>query len=173
MVEARQKTHTISLLVDNETGVLARIVGMFSARGYNIESLNVATVDHAQKLSRITLTVRGTLRIIEQIKAQLGRIIPVHQIKDLTIECPSLEREIALIKIIGDEDTRNNALEIAEDFGAIPIDVKHKAVIFELVGKFTKLEEFITLMRPLGLVEIARTGVVSMEKGPGTLEQLI
>ena len=161
--------HTIAIIVDDETGVLARIVGMFAARGYNIESLNVAPVDDEKKLSRITVVTKGSATIIEQIKAQLGRIVPTHTIKDLTVECASLEREIALIKIVGDEKMRNNALEIAEDFRAVPIDVKDTAVIFEMVGKCTKVEEFIELMRPLGLVEIARTGVLAMEKGLGTM----
>ncbi len=163
--------HTISILVDNEPGVLARIIGMFSARGYNIESLNASTVtnENELELSRITLVTKGASNIIEQIKSQLGRIVPVHTVTDLTVQSPVLEREIALVKIAGDENVRNHALEIAEDFHAIPVDLKDGAIIFEVTGKFIKIEEFIKLMKPFGLLEIARTGVVALEKGRGTI----
>ncbi|MGD9637973.1 MAG: acetolactate synthase small subunit [Alphaproteobacteria bacterium] len=160
---------TLSLLVDSEAGVLARVVGMFSARGYNIESLNVTEIDANEKLARITIVTKGSPMILEQIKAQLSRIITVYLVKDLTVDCQSVERELAFVKIRGREATRNKSLEVAENFQARPIDLKEKAIIFEIVGTSEKIDRFIEEMTPLGVIEIGRTGPLAMEEGPRTL----
>src|SRR5881392_2993325 len=150
--------HTVAVLVDNEPGVLARVVGLFSGRGYNIESLTVAEVDRANRLSRITIVTSGTRMIIEQIKAQLSRLVPVHKVHDLTDEGPFVEREMALIKIVGKGETRIESLRLADIFRASVVDSTTESFVFELTGSSEKLNAFITLMEPLGLVEISRTG---------------
>ena len=157
--------HTISVLVDNEAGVLARVIGLFSGRGYNIESLTVAEVEAAKRLSRITVVTSGTPMIIEQIKAQLDRLVPVHKIADLTLEGPSVERELALVKVRGSGNKRVEALRIADIFRARAIDSTNSSFIFEISGSTEKLNAFIRLMEPLGLVEISRTGVVAIARG--------
>jgi acetolactate synthase-1/3 small subunit len=157
--------HTISVLVDNEAGVLARVIGLFSGRGYNIESLTVAEVETEQRLSRITVVTSGTPMIIEQIKAQLDRLVPVHKIADLTVEGPSVERELALVKVRGTGNKRVEALRIAGIFRARAIDSTNNSFIFEVSGSTEKLDAFIRLMQPLGLVEISRTGVVAIARG--------
>jgi acetolactate synthase-1/3 small subunit len=157
--------HTISVLVDNEAGVLARVIGLFSGRGYNIESLTVAEVETEQRLSRITVVTSGTPMIIEQIKAQLDRLVPVHKIADLTVEGPSVERELALVKVRGTGNKRVEALRIAGIFRARAIDSTNNSFIFEVSGSTEKLNAFIRLMQPLGLVEISRTGVVAIARG--------
>lgn len=158
-------THTISVLVDNESGVLARVIGLFSGRGYNIESLTVAEVDTREKLSRITLVTSGTAMVIEQIKAQLGRLVPVHRVHDLTVEGPHVSRELALIKVVGTGEKRVEALRIAGIFRANVVDSSTESFVFEIVGKTDKLNAFIDLMEPLGLVDVARTGVASIARG--------
>jgi acetolactate synthase-1/3 small subunit len=157
--------HTIGVLVDNEPGVLARVVGLFSGRGYNIESLTVAEVNAEANLSRITIVTSGTLQVIEQIKAQLGRLVPVHNVKDLTLEGPHVERELALIKVRGLAEKRAEALQIATIFRARPVDTTGESFVFEIVGDTDKVDAFINLMEPLGLVDVARTGVVAMARG--------
>ena len=157
--------HTISVLVDNEAGVLARVIGLFSGRGYNIESLTVAEVEAAKRLSRITVVTSGTPMIIEQIKAQLERLVPVHTIADLTVEGPSVERELALVKVSGTGNKRVEALRIADIFRARAIDSTNSSFVFEISGSTEKLNAFIRLMEPLGLVEISRTGVVAIARG--------
>ena len=157
--------HTLAVLVDNEAGVLARVIGLFSGRGYNIESLTVAEVDHTGKRSRITIVTRGTPQVIEQIKAQLGRIIPVHKVNDLTVEGPSVERELALIKVEGEGDHRVEALRLADIFRAKVVDSTLNSFVFELTGTPDKIDAFAELMRPLGLVELARTGVAALSRG--------
>jgi acetolactate synthase-1/3 small subunit len=150
----RPEKHTLSVLVDNEPGVLARVIGLFSGRGYNIESLTVSETEHEQHLSRITIVTSGTAHVLEQIKNQLERIVPVHRVVDLTVRAEELdigaplERELALIKVSGTGDANT------EHF------------IFELTGKSTKIDQFIAIMKPLGLVEICRTGVAAMNRGP-------
>ena len=158
--------HTIAILVDNEPGVLARVIGLFSGRGYNIESLTVAEVDPDINVSRITIVTSGTPMIIEQIKAQLGRLVPVHKVSDLTIEGPHVEREMALIKVRGSGEHRVEALRIADIFRARVVDSTNESVVFEIVGKPTKLDAFVNLMGPLGRVDVARTGVVAIARGP-------
>ncbi|MBB43444.1 MAG: acetolactate synthase small subunit [Rhodospirillaceae bacterium] len=158
--------HTIAVLVDNEAGVLARVIGLFSGRGYNIESLTVAEVDVQEGLSRICVVTSGTPMVIEQIKAQLDRLVPVHKISDLTAEGESVERELALIKVKGKGNKRVEALRIADIFRARAIDSTNNSFIFEISGKPDKIDAFINLMQPLGLNEITRTGVVAIARGP-------
>ncbi|MBP2303248.1 acetolactate synthase small subunit [Azospirillum picis] len=158
--------HTIAVLVDNEPGVLARVIGLFSGRGYNIESLTVAEVNNADHLSRITLVTSGTRMIIEQIKAQLGRLVPVHRVHDLTDEGPAVERELALVKVAGTGDKRIEALRLADIFKAKVVDATLTSFVFELTGTTEQVDDFVGLMGQLGLVEASRTGVVAMSKGP-------
>ena len=164
-MEATER-HTISVLVDNEAGVLARVIGLFSGRGYNIESLTVAEVDMATHLSRITIVTSGTPMIIEQIKAQLGRLVPVHKVSDLTNEGPHLERELALVKVNSTGDKRIESLRIADIFRARVVDSTLESFVFEMTGSPEKLNAFINLMQPLGLVDVSRTGVVAIARGP-------
>lgn len=159
--------HTIAVLVDNEPGVLARVIGLFSGRGYNIESLTVAEVNNADHLSRITLVTSGTRMVVEQIKAQLDRLVPVHRVKDLTDEGPSVERELALVKVAGRGEQRIEALRLADIFKAKVVDATLSSFIFELTGTPAEVDDFVGLMAQLGLVEASRTGVVAMSKGPG------
>ena len=161
----QKERHTLAALVDNEPGVLARVIGLFSARGYNIESLTVAEVDHTGHLSRITIVTTGTPQVIEQIKAQLGRIVPVHDVHDLTVEGDVVERELALIKVEGEGDKRIEALRLAEIFRANVVDSTLTSFVFEMTGAPDKIDAFADLMRPLGLVEVARTGVAALARG--------
>jgi len=163
------RTHTIAVLVDNEAGVLARVIGLFSGRGYNIESLTVAEVDAAERLSRITLVTSGTPMVIEQIKAQLGRLVPVRKVLDLTVEGPSVNRELALIKVAGTGEKRVESLRIADIFRANVVDSTNESFVFEIVGKTEKLDAFIKLMEPLGLVDVSRTGVAAIARGSQAL----
>ena len=160
-----EERHTLAVLVDNEVGVLARVIGLFSGRGYNIESLTVAEVDHAGHMSRITIVTKGTPQVIEQIKAQLGRIIPVHEVHDLTVEGPSVERELAMFKVAGGGDKRVEALRLADIFRASVVDSTLTSFVFEITGAPEKIDAFADLMRPLGLVEVARTGVAALPRG--------
>jgi acetolactate synthase-1/3 small subunit len=169
VVENRTRRHTISVLVDNEAGVLARVIGLFSGRGYNIESLTVAEVDTKRGVSRITVVTSGTPMIIEQIKAQLGRLVPVHRVTDLTIEGKSVERELALIKVAGTGEPRVESLRIADVFRARVVDSTNDSFVFELTGSTDKLNAFVDLMRPLGLVDVTRTGVVATNRGPNPI----
>jgi len=158
-------THTISVLVDNEAGVLARVIGLFSGRGYNIDSLTVAEVDDGAHTSRITVVTTGTPMVIEQIKAQLGRLVPVHRVVDLTVETDSVERELALIKVSGEGEARVEALRMSEAFRARVVDATPDSFVFELTGRTEKIDAFIGLMRPLGLKEVSRTGVAAIARG--------
>ncbi len=159
------ETHTIGVLVDNEAGVLARVIGLFSGRGYNIESLTVAEVDQSEHQSRITVVTSGTPQVIEQIKAQLGRLVPVHGVSDMTVEGPHVERELALVKVAGTGDARVESLRIADIFRARVVDSTIDSFVFEITGSTSKLDTFIGLMRPLGLVDVSRTGVVAISRG--------
>ncbi len=164
MAEVIEK-HTIAILVDNEAGVLARVIGLFSGRGYNIESLTVAEVDAKRSLSRITIVTMGTPMIIEQIKAQLGRLVPVHKVSDLTDEGPYVERELALIKVAGSGEKRVESLRIADIFRARVVDSTNRSFVFEMTGSTEKIDAFIKLMGHLGLVEVSRAGVVAIARG--------
>ena len=157
--------HTIAVLVDNEAGVLARVIGLFSGRGYNIESLTVAEVDAQQALSRITIVTSGTPMVIEQIKAQLDRLVPVHRVADLTVEGPHVERELALVKVDSSGEKRVEALRIADIFRAKVIDATNTSFVFETTGSTQKIDAFVKLMQPLGLADVCRTGVVAMKRG--------
>jgi len=157
---------TIAVLVDNEPGVLARVVGLFSGRGYNIDSLTVSEVDLAAHLSRITVVTRGTEMVIGQIKAQLGRLVPVHKVSDLSVEGPHVERELALVKVASTGEKRVEALRIADIFRARAVDSTIESFVFEITGSSEKLSAFIDLMRPLGLADVSRTGVVAISRGP-------
>jgi acetolactate synthase-1/3 small subunit len=159
------QTHTLTILVDNEAGVLARVIGLFSGRGYNIDSLTVAEVDHEGHLSRITIVTTGTPQVIEQIKAQLGRIVPVHEVHDLTVEGPHVERELALLKVGGKGEKRVEALRLADIFRANVVDSTLDNFTFQITGAPEKVDAFAELMRPLGLIEIARTGVAALSRG--------
>lgn len=160
-----EEPHTLAVLVDNEAGVLARVIGLFSGRGYNIDSLTVAEVDHTGHRSRINIVTRGTPSVIEQIKAQLGRIVPVHEVHDLTVEGPSVERELGLFKVKGAGEKRVEALRIAEIFRANVVDSTLESFVFEMTGTSEKLDAFAELMRPLGLIETARTGIAALSRG--------
>jgi acetolactate synthase-1/3 small subunit len=166
---AEVERHAIAVLVDNEPGILARVVGLFSGRGYNIESLTVAEVDRKNRLSRITIVTSGTPMIIEQIKAQLSRLVPVHKVHDLTDEGPFVEREMMLIKIAGKGETRIESLRLADIFRARVVDSTTESFVFEITGSSEKLNAFVALMEPLGLVEISRTGAVAISRGPASL----
>jgi len=157
--------HTLAVVVDNESGVLARVIGLFSGRGYNIESLTVAEVDHLGHRSRMTIVTRGTPQVIEQIKALLGRMVPVHEVHDLTVEGPSVQRELSLFKVVGKGDQRIEALRLAEIFRANVVDSTLESFVFEITGTPEKIDAFADLMRPLGLREIARTGVAAVSRG--------
>lgn len=159
------RKHTISILVDNETGVLARVAGLFSGRGYNIESLTVASIDEENNLSRITIVASGTPMVIEQIKTQASRLVPVHDVADLTEDGPAVERELALVKTVATGEKRVESLRIADIFRARAIDSSHNSFVFEITGSTDKINSFIDLMRPLGLAEVSRTGVVAMVRG--------
>ena len=160
------ETHTLSVLVDNEPGVLARVVGLFSGRGYNIESLTVAEVAHAEHLSRITIVTLGTPEVIEQISHQLERIVPIHKVTDLTLTGRAIERELAMVKVKGKGEHRVEALRLADAFRARVIDATTESFIFELTGRTDKINQFVELMRPVGLVEVSRTGIAAIARGP-------
>ncbi len=162
--------HTLSIIVDNEAGVLARVIGLFSSRGYNIDSLTVAEVDDAQDLSRITVVTSGTPAVIEQILAQLERLVPVHSVVDLTAFGAHVTRELALVKVAGTGDKRVEALRLAEVYRARVVDATTSSFVFEITGSNDKLSSFIDLMREIGLVEVARTGVVAIARGTAKQE---
>jgi acetolactate synthase-1/3 small subunit len=161
--------HTFSILVENEPGVLARVIGLLSGRGYNIDSLTVAEVDDEVGLSKITIVSSGTQMVLEQIRAQLERLVPVRTVSDLTVDGPSVERELALIKVVGEGDSRVESLRIADIFRAHVVDSTNNSFVFEIVGSTDKLDAFIELMKPLGLVDLSRTGVVAIARGPESI----
>ncbi len=165
MTQDTIERHTMAVLVDNESGVLARVIGLFAGRGYNIESLTVAEVDDAAHQSRITIVTEGTPQVIAQIKAQLDRLVPVHKVHDLTVEGPSVERELALVKVVSKGDRRVEALRIADVFRARAIDSTLESFVFEITGASAKIDAFINLMRPLGLSDVSRTGVAAIARG--------
>ena len=164
--KTNNERHTLSVLVDNEPGVLARVVGLFSGRGYNIESLTVAEVAHVERWSRITIVTTGSPEAIEQISHQLERIVPIHKVTDLTVSGRAIERELAMIKVRGRGESRVEALRLGEAFKAKVIDATLESFIFELTGAPDKIDDFVNLMRPLGLVELSRTGVAAIARGP-------
>ena len=166
LATSNAETHTLSVLVDNEPGVLARVVGLFSGRGYNIESLTVAEVAHAEHTSRITIVTTGTPEAIEQIRHQLERLVPVHRVTDLTTQGNFVERELAMVKVRGRGENRMEALRLSEAFRGRVVDATTESFTFELTGAPSKIDQFVELMRPIGLVEVSRTGVAAIARGP-------
>src|SRR5215468_5126979 len=162
----RVETHTLAVIVDNEPGVLARVIGLFSGRGYNIESLTVSETEHEAHLSRITIVTTGTPLVIEQIQHQLERLVPVHSVTDLTVKGNPIERELAMVKVASKGEKRVEALRLAEAFRAQVIDASTEHFVFEITGKQSKIDQFIVLMQPLGLVEVSRTGLAAISRGP-------
>ena len=162
----KSETHTMSVLVDNEPGVLARVIGLFSGRGYNIESLTVSETEHEAHLSRITIVTTGTPMVIEQIQHQLERLVPIHSVTDLTVKGHPIERELAMVKVAGKGEKRVEALGLAEAFHAQVIDSSTEHFVFEITGEQSRVEQFIALMQPLGLVEVCRTGLAAIARGP-------
>ncbi|MCX7306423.1 MAG: acetolactate synthase small subunit [Afipia sp.] len=160
------ETHTLSVLVQNEPGVLARVIGLFSGRGYNIDSLTVSETEHAKHMSRITIVTTGTPMVIQQIKHQLDRMIPVYRVVDMTTTGSSIERELAMVKVKGTSDPRIEAMRLAEVFRARVVDATSESFIFEITGASDKIDQFVNLMVPLGLVEVSRTGVAAIARGP-------
>ena len=160
------ETHTLSVLVQNEPGVLARVIGLFSGRGYNIDSLTVSETEHAKHMSRITIVTTGTPMVIQQIKHQLDRMIPVYRVVDMTLAGRAIERELAMVKVKSMGETRIESLRLAEAFRARVIDATTGSFVFEITGGSAKIDQFITLMVPLGLVEVSRTGVAAISRGP-------
>ena len=163
------ETRTLCVLVDNEPGVLARVIGLFSGRGYNIDSLTVSETEHAKHVSRITIVTTGTPQVIQQIKHQLERMIPVHSVVDMTLAGNAVERELAMVKVRGTGEPRVEALRLAEAFRASVIDASTESFVFEITGATSKIDQFIDLMKPLGLVEVARTGVAAITRGPASM----
>ncbi|MGN6411813.1 MAG: acetolactate synthase small subunit [Nitrobacter sp.] len=160
------ETHTLSVLVANEPGVLARVIGLFSGRGYNIESLTVSETESQKHVSRITIVTTGTPMVIQQIKHQLDRMIPVYQVVDMTLTGKSIERELAMVKVKGSGDQRIEAMRLAEVFRARVVDATNESFVFEITGGTSKINQFVDLMRPIGLVEVSRTGVAAIGRGP-------
>ena len=160
------ETHTLAVVADNEPGVLARIIGLFAGRGYNIDSLTVSETIHDKHVSRFTIVTTGTPSVLTQIRHQLERMVPVHSVADLTVQGNAIERELALIKVAGKGEKRMEALRLADAFRARVIDATTESFVFELTGKTTKVDQFISLMQPLGLVEVSRTGIAAISRGP-------
>ena len=166
--QSNLESHTLAIIVDNEPGVLARVIGLFTGRGYNIDSLTVAETDHEENTSRITIVSSGTPEVIEQIKNALREMVPVQRVRDLTVFGPHIERELALIKVAGDGEKRIEALRLADVFRAKPVDSTLESFVFELTGTTDKVDAFIDLMKPLGLVDVSRTGVAAISRGATT-----
>lgn len=164
--EQKTETHTMSVIVDNEPGVLARVIGLFAGRGYNIESLTVSETEHEAHLSRITIVTTGTPMVIEQIKSQLDRLVPIHTVTDLTVLGNPVERELALVKVAGKGEKRTEAARLAESFSAQVIDESPEHFVFEIIGEQSRVEQFVVQMQPLGLVEVCRTGLAAVARGP-------
>lgn len=164
------QTHTLAVVAANEPGVLARVIGLFAGRGYNIDSLTVSETEHEKHVSRFTIVTTGTASVIAQIKSQLERMVPVHSVADLTVNGNYLARELAMVKVVGKGDKRVEALRLADAFRARVVDASTDSFVFELTGKPEKVDQFISLMVPLGLVEVARTGVAAISRGPETMK---
>ena len=161
----QSERHVLAITVDNEAGILAKIAGLFTARGYNIDSLTVADISNDHAISRITIVTNGPPQVIDQIEAQLDRLVPVHKVVDLTAAGPHVERELALVKVKGTGEKRVEALRLADIFRARPVDTTTESFVFEITGPPEKIDTFVSLMRELGLVEVGRTGVVGMMRG--------
>ncbi len=162
------ESHTLAIIVENEPGVLSRVIGFFTGRGYNIDSLTVAETDHEENTSRITIVARGTPSVIEQIKNSLRQLVPVKRVRDLTTFGPHIERELALIKVAGQGDKRIECLRLADVFRARPVDSTLESFVFEITGTTEKVDAFVELMKPLGLVDVSRTGIAAISRGATT-----
>jgi len=162
--------HTLSVVVDNRPGVLARVIGLFTARGYNIEQLTVSEVHHRRGVSRITIVTSATPHVLEQIRSQLRRLVPVHSVADLTLAGEPIERELALVKVRGESESRIEALRLADAFRARVVDANTGSFVFEITGKTRKVDQFIALMKPLGLIEVVRTGIAAISRGPDAMD---
>jgi acetolactate synthase I/III small subunit len=160
------ETHTLAVVADNEPGVLARVIGLFAGRGYNIDSLTVSETIHEKHVSRFTIVTTGTPQVLVQIRNQLDRMVPVHSVADLTVQGNSIARELAMVKVKGKGEHRVEAMRLADAFRARVIDASTESFIFEITGKPDKVDQFISLMVPIGLVEVARTGVAGISRGP-------
>ena len=167
-VDQTVESHTLAIIVENEPGVLARVIGFFTGRGYNIDSLTVAETDHEENSSRITIVARGTPGVIEQIKESLRQLVPVKRVRDLTTFGPHIERELALVKVAGQAGERIEALRLADVFRAKPVDSTLESFVFEITGTTDKVDAFINLMKPLGLVDVSRTGIAAISRGATT-----
>lgn len=165
------ETHTLAVIAENQPGVLARIIGLFAGRGYNIDSLTVSETEHEKHVSRFTIVTTGTAAVITQIKAQLDRMVPVHSVADLTADGNFLARELALVKIKSEGDKRVEALRLGDAFRARVVDASVASFVFELTGKPDKIDQFISLMMPLGLLEVSRTGVAAISRGAGVMKE--
>lgn len=165
ILKSDEQNHTFSVLVENEAGVLARVIGLLSGRGYNIESLTVAEVDKDKHLSKITIVSSGTKMVLEQIRTQLERLVPVQAVADLTVNGPSVQRELALIKVVGDDKVQAECSKVADTFQANIIDSTPESCVFEIVESTEKMDTFINLIRPFGLVDVSRSGVVAISRG--------
>ena len=164
-LEELSERHTLSVLVDNEPGVLARVIGLFSGRGYNIDSLTVSETEHERHLSRITIVTTGTPMVIEQIRNQLERLVPVHRVADITDMSEGIERELALVKVVGKGESRVEALRLAQAFDARTVDVTLESFVFELTGSTEEVDRFLRVMQSVGLLEVSRTGVAAINRG--------
>jgi acetolactate synthase small subunit len=165
ITKEQAERHTLAVIVDNEPGILARIAGMFTARGYNIESLTVSEITADKAVSRITIVTSASPPVMEQIIAQLDRLVPVHKVHDLTVEGAHVERELALVKVVGTGDKRIEALRLAEVYRARVVDATTSSFVFEVTGGIDKIDKFLELMREVGLVEVARTGIAAISRG--------
>ncbi len=163
--EEATERHTLAVIVDNEPGILARIAGLFTARGYNIESLTVSEITEDKSVSRITIVTSASPHVLEQIVAQLDRLVPVHKVSDLTAEGDHVERELALVKVRGTGDHRIEALRLADVYRARVVDATTSSFVFEVTGGTEKIDKFVELMREVGLIEVARTGIVAISRG--------
>jgi acetolactate synthase-1/3 small subunit len=163
--EQEESRATFAVLVDNEPGVLHRVVGLFAARGYNIDSLTVAETDHTSNTSRITIVTRGTPQVLTQIEAQLQKMVSTRHVQDVSKDPNGIERELALVKVRGTGSERVEALRVSDIFRAKVVDTTHESFVFELTGASSKIDKYVDLMRGLGLVEVSRTGVLSLQRG--------
>ena len=161
--------HCFAVLVDNEPGVLARVINLFAGRGYNIESLTVSTITADDSISRINIVTTGTAMVIDQIKAQLNRLVPVRSVYDLTVDGPFVSQEVVLIRVVASDHQRRESLRIADIFRATVVDTTLESFIFQMSGSTDKVDSFIELMRALGDTEIARSGVVALSRGSEVL----
>jgi len=155
--------HTISVLVENRFGVLARIAGLFSARGYNIDALSVGTTDDPD-ISRMTIVVKGDQRILDQVVKQLNKLIDIIKVTDYQ-DTPHIERDLVLIKVTADKATRSEMIQICDIFRAKIVDVAVDSIIIEMTGDEEKIEALLRMLRPFGIKETCRTGIVAMARG--------